>query len=518
MLQRHLDKYTSLYKFLNMKHFLILLCLLSITSISIGQNECPPKATPTVGVGSTTVLPSNPPDNPKHPRQAPEVPDKRLIFFPPGLGGNTTSWERAASATEYQAPGQTIPGFPARKAKAIRSTYAQFSLSGAAQTFHHHLVSVGDPLCTAYGITDKSINFIVAHSQGGIVSRATDQMYDELGEPEQRRFGGIATFGTSHLGAQILNNKDQFDAFATDAINSLGAGPINDTIQNNAFIDFFVPNDKIENIRHRLGEIFGEKIAPIMYKSQNQNITEDYKVGAAPLNALNGYTSTLPRVAFYGVETEPVFYRTIYSMSIKSPNDFPPFGADPDDYLVNQISAMRDKYKAKYELYKARVEYLESIGLPCGPLKWLCCYPYCIIWDTEYWQKKSKRNDWKKGIDWIDASNTKYKTILGAAGTTTQTISYNYCQSSTGQTFPAQGGTCPPGTTQYSGTQTQTWPWSKDSDGTVLVESQVGFAGAVVASMPGSNHLQMRNDSNTKGRLNELYNGIYGAYFTTAPQ
>jgi pimeloyl-ACP methyl ester carboxylesterase len=500
-----------------MKQYIVLLFLLSMTTISMGQIECPPRNTPSVGFGPTSLIPTDAPNNPKHPRLPPEIPNKRLIYFVHGLGGTSTSWERAAAATEYQAPGQSIPGFPPRKAKAVRSSYAQFSLSGAAQTFHHHLVSVGDPLCTAYNITDKSINYIVAHSQGGVVSRATDQMYDELGEPEQRRFGGIATFGSPHLGAQILNNRDQFGPFASEALDKLGDGPIDDAIQNNAFVDFFVPDDKINNIRQKLADFLGEKVTPIMFKDQFQEITHDYEVGAAPLAALNGYTSSLPRAAFYGIETEPVFYRTVYSMSIKSPNTFDPFQADPDDYLVTQFNQMRDKYKAKYELYKARVEYLESVGLPCSGWQWICCSPYCAIWDTEYWQKKKKRDKWKRGLDWLNASNNKYKAILGAAGTTTTTTTFNNCVGF-GTTFPMPSTGCPTGSVPSSGTQTTVTPWSKDSDGTVLVESQMGFSGAVLAPMQNSNHLQMRNDSNTKARLNGLYNGAYGDYFVTPPQ
>ncbi|NJO92709.1 MAG: hypothetical protein HC831_29880 [Chloroflexia bacterium] len=57
-----------------------------------------------------------------------------------------------------------------------------------------------------------------------------------------------------------------------------------------------------------------------------------------------------------------------------------------------------------------------------------------------------------------------------------------------------------------------------DSDGVVVAESARGFPGAQTAIMDGSNHQQMRNDDNTKKRLTELYNGLYGPYFITRPR
>jgi hypothetical protein len=56
----------------------------------------------------------------------------------------------------------------------------------------------------------------------------------------------------------------------------------------------------------------------------------------------------------------------------------------------------------------------------------------------------------------------------------------------------------------------------KPSDGVVLTESAMAFPGAQAEEMPGSNHQQMRNDSNTKAKMLKLLGGGFGAYFTTA--
>ena len=391
-------------------------------------------------------------------------------------------------------------------------TYSQFSLSGAASTLHNMLVTSGDPACNANQITDKTINFIIAHSQGGIVSRSTDKMYDDLGMQGDRRFGGIVTFGSPHGGAEILNNKDQFNPFAVEACKALSEGPEQDGIQHNPVVDFFVPNETFDGIRGKLCNILGNDLAPIMMKDQFQEITEDYKVGAAALAELNGHNSSIPRVALYGTETEPVFYRQVYSLRVKTPNQFPHFEADSDQELVDNYNKLLNKYKAKYELYKARVEYLETQGLPCGPLKWICCAAFCTIWDTEYWQKKAKRDKWKLGVDWLTSSNNKYKTIIGAIKT--QWVNSYQCNCN-GFSFPTSQPSCPQGCT-LSSTGGFWQVTDKPSDGVALAESAMAYPGAQAAELPGSNHQQMRNDSNTKVKLLALFAGGFGDYFSTA--
>ncbi|MEM1120255.1 MAG: hypothetical protein AAGJ18_07380 [Bacteroidota bacterium] len=44
----------------------------------------------------------------------------------------------------------------------------------------------------------------------------------------------------------------------------------------------------------------------------------------------------------------------------------------------------------------------------------------------------------------------------------------------------------------------------------------MAYPGAAQKEMDGSNHQQMRNDRNTKDRLNELWEGDYGFFFETA--
>jgi len=52
------------------------------------------------------------------------------------------------------------------------------------------------------------------------------------------------------------------------------------------------------------------------------------------------------------------------------------------------------------------------------------------------------------------------------------------------------------------------------SNGVVPVSSQTGYPGALIApKMVDCNHMQERNHAETKDRLNELFNGMYGEEF-----
>lgn len=55
----------------------------------------------------------------------------------------------------------------------------------------------------------------------------------------------------------------------------------------------------------------------------------------------------------------------------------------------------------------------------------------------------------------------------------------------------------------------------KASDGVVLQESQVAFPGAFPRYMDKTNHFQMRNSSETKEALLDLYDGNIFEFFAT---
>lgn len=496
-----------------MKKIIFFLALGFIASTCFGQ-ELPCTPSGSTSLGQPTFIPDNlvPPTYPLNPRQKPPHSNDRLVFWIHGLGGNNDSWAKVAQATQYQAPGQSILGYPHRKVTSIPLGYSQFSLSGAASTLHNTLVSSGDPACVANGITDKTINFIIAHSQGGIASRSTDKMYDDLGMQGDRRFGGLVTFGTPHGGAMIINNKDEFVPFSNEACSALIAGPAEEALQDKPILDFFISNETFQSIKDKLCQILATEITPIAFKDQFQEITEDYKVGAAALGELNSHNSTIPRVSLYGIETEPVFYRTVYNLKVKTPNQFPHFEADNDQELVDRFNNLLNKYKNEREINQARMEYLESMGIPCSPLRWLCCFVECTDLGSAYKKAKKRRDAWWDGELWLSSSNIKFKAIIGASSTTWVPTYQCNCD---GYSFPTSQPSCPQGCS-LANNGGYFSVLEKPSDGIILAESAMDYPGAQLDVLPSSNHQQMRNDSNTKAKLLKVFGGSYGDYFGTA--
>lgn len=481
------------------------------------NNPTPIKTTK--GVNPTFTPPVNPPNTrPKPPG------DKRIIYWIHGLGGSTDSWVRPAEVTAYQSPGNKIPGYPPRKVESLNLTYSQFTLSGAGYNLHTKLVTAGDALCAANKITDKSTNFIIAHSQGGLVSRAADKYYADQGIEEERRFGGIVTFGSPHLGARILNNQDLHAPMINEGCEALADGPVKAKVYATTLIPFFgYPiADKLSDIGDKVCNFLTQAILPTMIEGQQQPITSDYKVGAPALEELNGYESTLPRVACFGEEKDPVAWRQMYSFYVKKPVEFPVFEANQDDLLVNKVGDLRDHYYSKYLLWKGIAIALISSPWP----------PYHLKIPSILFARRVSKG-YHRGYTWLTDANEKYMSVIGAITqkTTTQTITECQCQTTdyegkvTYSTWyandpsecPVSSSTyesCGPITTTLVNTQTVTLP----NDGAVIAESAAGFSGAVQVRMKDSNHQQMRNDKNTKDVLLNLFDGNYGKYFITETQ
>jgi pimeloyl-ACP methyl ester carboxylesterase len=500
-----------------MKNTLFLLLTLGFLSLVNAQapptSECTFTKNGFVKENPPVNVPSNPPQNPPHTRGNQDGP--RIIYWLHGLGGDPTSWGRAMEATAYQSPGQKIPGYPARKAECLAPSYNQFSLNGAGYTLHQQLVTSGDAICSSKGITDKTRNFIIAHSQGGLVSRAADKYYADTGQEGQRRFGGIVTFGTPHLGAKVLNNGDKYAEFASDAFYRLSVGPIADKLFDVVSIPFFGDDvyDKLNNLVPRVSEFVGSTILPVVLEGQQQPITSDYKVGAYPLDELNGYESTLPKIAFFGVEEEPVLWRQMYSFLVKKPNDFPAFQADYDDQLVEKSVILHDWYINKEQVWRQRANNVTS--------------------------RKKKRaaqetaDKYQLGYFWLNGANERYKYLIGALELQTFEVPHLTCVCDIvdydGNTIyeyeyaadsPADCQSSGP----HNGCTAEILPIilynliERDNDGIVVAESAQGFSGARIAQMLHSNHQQMRNDSNTKAKLVDVFEGSHGGYFITEEQ
>ncbi len=459
----------------------------------------------------------------------------RLVYWIHGLGGDASSWQQAAEASMYGGS-----GLSARRLYSYQPEYTQFNntISTASTKLHQDVLVGGDVFSNTYNITDKTQNFIIAHSQGGIVSRYLDKRYNDqpwLG----RRFGGIVTFGTPHQGAQALNNQAMLTQLINEGCNDLLIGPATEQILRSFPLKLIVSGNDVENVLEPLCKFVSNTIVPILTASFTSPIQQDYRVGAAALSEINGASTPTHKVAFYGVEEEPVMYRMLYNLEAKKPNQFPTFEADDDSPLVDEANNNLLKYQAKLTLAQT---YLDAFGAPgrsyCSWYQWLSVPLWCAYNDykvNETRDLRDIRNGWRKGVDWWTNANSRYEAAIGAADviSTTQTGYECFCTQydydgnevnsfATEVTSPQEcynTGNMLTGCSLGNTTTVTTYQAiTKPSDGLVLEESASDFQGAPKKEMVKSNHQQMRNDSNTKDRLTELYDGRYGSYFFTAPR
>ncbi len=460
---------------------------------------------------------------------------ERVIYWLHGLGGDNAAWSRAANATTYNRT-QPIAGFPARKAWSEQLGYENqiYNLDNAAGYIQGKILNT-DPISTTFGITNKSNNFIIAHSQGGLVARAVDRLYT-LNPWLERRINGVVTFGTPHQGAQILNNTSMFSSFVDGSCTELTAGPIEEEVENNFLLDLITSGSQVRTILDPICNLLGGA-APLAFNDFTQPITEDYKVGAAPLASLNSFSSTANKVAFYGIEDDQnTVWRVMHNVLSKKPNEYDAFSADDDNDLVNKVNMNLLKYQSKVAYWQE--SYSALTWLYCDWWDWIIHPVGCTINDAMVNNSRHEalgtRDQWQRGVNWWNTANDRYKTIIGAYTYTPTATTFYECNCSdydydgiainswtTNVTDPnecignnwLQG--C--GLTGNSYQETILVPNPPlPSDGVVLVESASNFQGAPSREMIGSNHQQMRNDSNTKDRLKELFIGQYGAYFITS--
>lgn len=263
-------------------------------------------------------------------------------------------------------------------------------------------------------------------------------------------------------------------------------------------------------------------------------------MGASVISEINSVQTQTQKVAFYGIENDPIMWRMLYSLEEKQPNLFDPFTADPDSRLIGEVNRNLLIYQTK--VIESQNEYNNLGSQYCPWWAWLTppSAIYCTINDAAVNKKRKtqldRRDAWTKGVNWWLNANNRYKAAVGAAevvgtfstayecdcasydGNGNQGNSWSgvastpeecYSQGSYDQGSGAY-------TNCYLGTPTTIVTYSVvdvPSDGLVQASSASGYPGAATKEMIGSNHQQMRNDSNTKDRLNELYYGIHGEYF-----
>jgi len=554
-----------------MKKILPLLIFCAASLFSYAQPPCP-GVFPVAPFETTKMNPPlRDPNNSQVP--PPVLPADRIIYWVHGLGGETKNWHKA--------------GLYSKEIWEIHSFYPDYSDTGmneAADDLQVFMDTEGDEESQEQGITDLTDNFVIGHSQGGIVPRALDKRITEFYGEDERKFGGVVSFGSPHQGAQILNNVDPFGLnmlteWATDGCEDLLAGPtlelqedlieaINDAIPG--IIKFFIGglgNEDI-NLAPIPGLVCEEAIPtviPIVFQDYNTGITDDYNVGATYINELNAFhadpaNDKIERIAFYGIEEEPVLWRTVSSFAAppggtpeENPTHAPVFTANSDKFFVDKANDLELNYISHVEEHNSAIEHLEDF---LGHFSWWNPPPPPLVWAIQdaIQEHQSMRDAWQEGLYWLQNANNSYKAIIGGyevnpvwEGQCFCTVTYDeygvvYVQpigadNPTDCELASQAGN---GWTYECDFDVTNFQWEiidRPSDGVVLAESAANMPGQTFIQDPNtisinnpddplddvgnlflmkrSNHIQMRNDVNTQTALENVFNGKVGENFKT---
>lgn len=358
------------------------------------------------------------------------------IIWLHGLNGNTDSWNVAAHGTQYGYQGV----FPARKARSVRGPasspshpvqfYSESSgITGAARDLENEVpVYINSSQRTEW-------DYIIAHSQGGIVGREWLRQMEQTPASFQNLAHGLVTFGTPHAGAEIINNvrpthKNKLPAFFKEACVALGGAVVVPKVNSNFFSRMLISNDMQQLLINSTCGISSNLIIPYALDNYFKSTTNDYFVGAPFLvgtstnQGLSQYELDVPVVQFYGVEQQPVMWRFMSSsMNIGHDyldNDQKIFGYNQDDYLQIKVQDMINEYSAKSILEDQEAErqrkleigyYIASPFIPGAAL-------LAVIATTKKNKALENKHSYLKAKNWLSDANEVYQIeLLGEKST-----------------------------------------------------------------------------------------------------
>jgi hypothetical protein len=314
-------------------------------------------------------------------------PEDINIIWIHGLNGTTESLRWPAQATQAGSV-----GFPARKARSHRGTASSSGIQFYSENggITSATLDLENAMNAVLPISERKPNdFIIAHSQGGIVAREWLRKMEMEPNTYQKFAHGMVTFGTPHDGAEILNNTrddmgDKIPKFMKDACEALSDPLIVPLVNSNFVTSLLISKEMIKIAQDKACGVIGNTIIPFALDNYFKRTTRDYYVGSPFLTGYNEggvrkqglseYTLKVPVVQFYGEEEQPILWRfTSSTMEMghdKLNNNEAVFGYDKDDQLQNKVSDMINDFEAKSNLeakkvkdYKLQAKRYNSIAI-----------------------------------------------------------------------------------------------------------------------------------------------------------
>lgn len=432
------------------------------------------------------------------------------VFFVHGLGGDISSLSMLfddITSTFY--------------VKGLKIDYSSSatSMNGAKNHIQSPFEGENTNWATNYDMTDPSRNIVIAHSQGGLVSRHYSREIQQNPSQNGQTFGALITLNSPHSGAKILNHIDYILKLAEIGCIALLEGPKRELITTHFIVKLFGFDNTIDNIHADLCNYLGNELLPNLAKDFQDPITTEYHDGAQWIADLNNFQDNFPQIAFYGTESEPVFFRTTHWLTAE-PNDYQPYQATED----LEFSSLEDAYMT-YSKYKANKDYWQWRA----DMSIWQSYTTYLPWLNRKNRKEAKEiaDGYELGEQYIRNLNPWWKIIIGQREFSLQTSTLHYCECYDSDEFgnfnwiefveanePCSDDQLCEGPTAYTSVKV-VWE-DGQSDGVATAASQTGNPNAIHnIHLPGTSHMQVRNgkELEEKLKIRTLKNGQYGQWF-----
>lgn len=450
----------------------------------------------------------------------------RKVFFVHGFAGSKRSWGTTAAWLQG--------GF--KDVTTYNEDYSQLqvSVNAAANELRSYLE---EPIDFGQPNSSHKPNFVIAHSLGGMVMRNVEQFYSYDASP----IGGIITIGSGHLGANIATTK----ATSPHKIEQM-LGYTCKVFLNPFIIDKLgsLPSIIAQGINvldgNKVCDNLDDNIFQGVEKLLNAPIDPDLTLDQAASWPAN---TTEHNIALYGIEDDQVTdvkitlkdevgniksIKTItvdgtlvprfFGAAIKPPAEYDYFEADDSDNEglmtfgegINSYSIHQKKHR--------NTSRAASLAFVLNP------------WRVELaaiaYAENNAANKYRDGLEWFTKINFLWKEVIGGIQDIEVNTSNCECEVENyygdiihNEIIPYNGTPCEnyeaghPLKTCYRLTTLTADEYP--TDGFLLAESTMAMPNSNYEPilMPGSNHFQMRNDSNLKKELERIFDNHDRPYF-----
>jgi len=454
----------------------------------------------------------------------------RAVGFIHGLGGSIAAWDKQIRYTD--------------------SAYntACFGVDYGSGNHEVSFLAVGqklkNDLSDGFDNVDETHNlihatprchyddYVIAHSQGGIAARYLDMKWNNnrQGSFGGREFYGLVTFGTPHAGAHIALTKAEHYGFVSDVISTVILYKVNEEIYDftGRFPGTFFSSG-VYDFKKRLDTLIKNELAPLMLSSVHTPTLDEMSPGSYTMTSVNNHWGSLHRVAFYGIEDAPECWRVMDQVVTKTSDEYPLWGAQPDEEFKNKMEEVRGLHTLKIQENNDYINHKRSWR---NATLWLAA-PFV---NGQIVAKRLENEKREKSVEFLNNANTQWRYLIGSYHrdsfeTTVKstyfvtylfsaspgfngrlTKSHNFSNQADAQAYAAKVF----GQVHHIKTVTKVLKFYP-SDGVVLAHSQKAFPGikdSDVDIMPHNNHFQERNSLETRRVLNNLYKGRhYDKYF-----